>query len=112
PAVAQCDHIEAAGFARPTRFGLEEQLRGNRQTLALAPVDALDRAAPAIVTTVADFDEYYCIAVQHNQIELPAPTAPVAADQAQPLPLQMAAGQIFCLPPTLLRRVACIHQYR
>ena len=38
----------------------------------------------------ADFDEYYCIAVEHDQIELAAAAAPVLRQQAQTLVNHMA----------------------
>src|SRR5690606_40630303 len=105
----QCDHIEAARFVGPARFLLQEQLRGDCQPLAFAPVDALDRATPSLVPAVADLDEYYCIAVEHDQIELAASAAPVAMDQAQAPLLEHAAGKrlglLAALPRSEERRV-------
>ena len=51
---------------------LQEKLRGEYQLLTLAPVDTGERATPLCVFSVADFDEYYCIAVKHDQIKLAA----------------------------------------
>ena len=44
---------------------------------------------------VAHFNEYYCIAVEHDQIEFAAPAAPILRQQAQAMLLQMLAGQGF-----------------
>jgi hypothetical protein len=41
------------------------------------------------VFSVADFDEYYWIAVKHDQIKLAALTQPVLRQQAQALLLQV-----------------------
>jgi len=41
------------------------------------------------VFSVADFNEYYCIAIKHDQIKLAAFTQPVLRQQAQTLLLKM-----------------------
>ncbi|GBH12706.1 hypothetical protein KPSA1_06178 [Pseudomonas syringae pv. actinidiae] len=38
----------------------------------LAKIDTFHRATPSGMTSVANFDEYYCIAVKHDQIKLAA----------------------------------------
>lgn len=63
----------------------QEKLRGEYQLLTLAPVDTGERATPLCVFSVADFDEYYCIAVKHDQIKLAAFTQPVLRQKAQTL---------------------------
>lgn len=52
----------------------------------------------------ANFDEYYCIAVQHDQIELASAAHPVLRQEAQSMLLQMGQGGGFSLPPGLLGR--------
>lgn len=47
------------------------------------------------MATGADFDEYYCIAVEHDQIELATATAPVLFDQAQAIPFQVLPCRLF-----------------
>jgi hypothetical protein len=84
---------------------LQEQFCGENQALALARVDALQRAAPGGMLAVADFDEYYCIAVEHDQIELAAAAAPVLRQQAQAVLLQVVAGQRFGRATTVLAAV-------
>jgi hypothetical protein len=49
------------------------------------------------------------MAVEHDQIELAAPASPVLADQAQPLLLQVTAGERFGLAAALPCRAA-LHQ--
>ncbi|SEE20229.1 hypothetical protein SAMN04515675_4421 [Pseudomonas costantinii] len=68
---------------------LQEKLRGEYQLLTLAPVDTGERATPLCMFSVADFDEYYCIAVKHDQIKLTAFTQPVLRQKAQTLLLQI-----------------------
>jgi hypothetical protein len=48
------------------------------------------------VQPVADFDEYYCIGVEHDQIKLAAFASPVARQQPQALPLKVLKGLGFC----------------
>ncbi len=74
---------------------MEELLGGVCQFFSLAGIDALDCASPAGVTPVADFGEYYCIAVKHDQIELAAPTQPVLGQQTQPICFEVGAGKGF-----------------
>ena len=49
----------------------------------------------------AYLDEYYCIAVEHDQIELATLPAPVALQQAQTARLQELQGAILGLPAAL-----------
>lgn len=74
---------------------LEEELGGDHQLATLACIDALQGTAPGAVATGADFDEYYCIAVEHDQIELATATAPVLFDQLQAVTFQMLASRLF-----------------
>ncbi len=74
----------------------QEKLRGEYQLLTLAPVDTGERATPLCVFSVADFDEYYCIGVEHDQIKLTAFASPVARQQLQTLPLKVLKGLVFC----------------
>ncbi|MNF63672.1 hypothetical protein D3C84_453800 [compost metagenome] len=67
------NHIKSTRVFCPAGFLLEELLGGVSQFFALAGIDALEGAAPAGMTPIADFGEYYCIAVEHDQIELAAP---------------------------------------
>jgi hypothetical protein len=82
-------HVEAAGGIGPTRLALKKILRSENQFLLLAPIDASERATPLSVFSVANFNEYYCIAIKHDQIKLAAFTKPVLRQQAQTLLLQM-----------------------
>src|SRR5690606_27873195 len=100
------NHIEAAGVLGPARLLLQEQRCGVGELAALARVDAFQSATPGRVPPVADFDEYYCIAVEHDQIELAAPAQPVLCQQAQSVTLQMGAGQGL----GLVAAAASIHQ--
>ena len=83
------NHIETAGGVGPAMLFLQEKLRGEYQLLTLAPVDTGQSATPLCVFSVADFDEYYCIAVKHDQIKLAALTQSVLRQQAQALLLQV-----------------------
>ena len=82
-------HVEAAGGIGPARFTLKKILRGENQFLLLARIDAGKRAAPLSVLSIANFYEYYCIAIKHDQIKLAAFAEPVLRQQAQTLILQM-----------------------
>lgn len=82
-------HVEAAGGIGPARLALKKILRGENQLLPFALIDAIECAAPLSVLTVTDFDEYYCIAIKHDQIKLTAFACPVLRQQAQTLVLQM-----------------------
>ncbi|SDZ25143.1 hypothetical protein SAMN03159453_02938 [Pseudomonas sp. NFIX28] len=83
------DHIETARVVGPARLALQEKLRGEYQFLTLARVDTAECATPLRVLSVADFDEYYCIAVKHDQIKLAAFAQPVLRQQAQALLFKM-----------------------
>jgi hypothetical protein len=65
-------HIEAAGGIGPTRLALKKILCCKDQFLLLALVDTGERATPLSVFSVANFNEYYCIAIKHDQIKLAA----------------------------------------
>ncbi len=67
------------------RLALKKILRGENQFLPFALIDAIERATPLSVFSVANFNEYYCIAVKHDQIKLAAFTQPVLRQQAQTL---------------------------
>jgi hypothetical protein len=47
------------------------------------------------VAPVADLDEYYCIAVEHDQIKLAAATGPVALEQAKPFAAEVVQRKAF-----------------
>jgi hypothetical protein len=81
---------------------LKEEFCGDDQLATLARIDALQGAAPGTVATGADLDEYYCIAVEHDQIELATPTAPVLFDQAQAVTFQMLASRLFGGSPQIV----------
>jgi hypothetical protein len=83
------NHVEAARGVSPARLSLEKILRGKNQFLPFALIDAIERATPLGIFSVADFDEYYCIAVKHDQIKLAAFTQPVLRQQAQTLLLKV-----------------------
>ena len=57
-------------------------------TLSAAPPQAL-------WLPIANFNEYYCIDVEHDQIELAESAAPVLRQQAQAVSLEMLSGQGF-----------------
>jgi hypothetical protein len=83
------NHVEAARGIGPARLALKKILRGKNQFLPFAPIDASERATPLGVFSVTNFNEYYCIAIQHDQIKLAAFTQPVLRHQAQTLLLKM-----------------------
>ena len=87
---------------------LQKKLRSEYQLLTLALVDTGERATPLCVFSVADFDEYYCIAVKHDQIKLAAFARPVLRDERQTVLLQVSQGVGFSLAPCGLFRVACV----
>ncbi|OAE11213.1 hypothetical protein AZH11_21135 [Pseudomonas simiae] len=89
------NHIETAGIVSPAMLFLQEKLRREYQLLTLAPVDTGERATPLCVFSVADFDEYYCIAVKHDQIKLTAFTQPVLRQKAQTPLLQILESLQF-----------------
>jgi hypothetical protein len=98
-------HVEAAGLLAPAILTLQEQLGGENQALTLAGVDAFQCATPGGVLAVANLDEYYCIAVKHDQIELAAAAAPVLRQQAQTLLLQVVARQVLGGATAVLARI-------
>lgn len=81
---------------------MQKILRGENQLLALALVNAVERATPLSIFSVADFDEYYCIAVKHDQIKLAAFAQPVLRHQPQALLLEMREGLALGIPSALL----------
>jgi hypothetical protein len=83
------NHVEAAGGIGPARLALKKILRGENQFLPFAPIDAVECATPLGVFSVANFNEYYCIAIKHDQIKLATFTQPVLRQQAQTLLLKM-----------------------
>jgi hypothetical protein len=83
------NHVETARGIGPARFALKKILRGKNQFLPFAPIDTIERATPLSVFSVADFNEYYCIAIKHDQIKLAAFTQPVLRHQAQTVLLKM-----------------------
>jgi hypothetical protein len=103
------DDIEPAGGIGPPRFLLEEQLGGEYELFLLAVINAFQCSAPSGVATIANFDEYYCIAVEHDQIKLAAPARPVLRNQRQTLLLEVPQGEGFRLAPCVLPRTA-LHQ--
>jgi len=82
-------HVETTGLIGPAGFLLQKILGSAHQFLLLALIDASERATPLSVFSVANFNEYYCIAIKHDQIKLTAFTQPVLRQQAQTLLLQM-----------------------
>jgi len=83
------NHVETARGIGPTRLALKKILRGENQFLPFAPIDAIECATTLSVFSVADFNEYYCIAIKHDQIKLAAFTQPVLRQQAQTVLLKM-----------------------
>ncbi|AMS16180.1 hypothetical protein SAMN03159362_3513 [Pseudomonas sp. NFIX51] len=96
------DHVETARVVGPARLALQEKLCGEYQFLTLACVDTAQCATPLRVLSVADFDEYYCIAVKHDQIKLAAFAQPVLRQQAQPLLFKMPERLGFGILTALL----------
>lgn len=97
--------IETTGMFGPALLLLQKLLSGGDQLVSLAPVDAFDRAAPCGVLAVAHFGEYYCIAIEHDQIEFAALTAPVLGDGRQPVSLEVLTGEGFRFPPAGMSRI-------
>jgi hypothetical protein len=83
------NHVETARGIGPAQLALKKILRGKNQFLPFALIDAIERATPLSVFSVANFNEYYCIAIKHDQIKLAAFTQPVLRQQAQTLLLEM-----------------------
>ena len=95
PPALQGDNVEAAGAGGPAGFVLQEEVGGKRQSLLLAPIDTGERSAELRMQPVADFDEYYCIGIEHDQIELATLASPVTRQRLQALPLQKGKGLVF-----------------
>ncbi|KAF1310218.1 hypothetical protein BLX42_15135 [Pseudomonas sp. SG-MS2] len=95
-ATLQGDNIEAARVVGPARLLQQKKAGGMHQSLLLAPVDTAQGATEARVQPIADFDEYYCIGVEHDQIKLAAFASPIARQQLQALPLKKLKGLVFC----------------
>ncbi len=95
-ATLQGDNVEAAGVVAPLRLLEQEQAGRMHQPFLLAPIDTVEGASEGRVQPVADFDEYYCIGVEHDQIKLAAFASPVARQQPQALPLKVLKGMGFC----------------
>ena len=91
----QGNHVETTGLVGPTCFLLQKILGGKHQFLLFAGIDAGQCSAKARVQPVTDFDEYYCIAVKHDQIKLTAFAAPVLRQQLQALRLEVVQGLQF-----------------
>ena len=77
-------------------------LGGKYQFLTLAAVNTGQCATPLRMLTVTNFDEYYCIAVKHDQIQLAAPACPVLCQQAQTLLLKMPQREALGILASLL----------
>ncbi|CAM2987034.1 hypothetical protein PSPL106493_00250 [Pseudomonas plecoglossicida] len=91
----QGNNIKAAGVIGPASLLLQEQAGGKHQPPLLAPVDTAEGAAKVRMPPVADFDEYYCIGVEHDQIKLATFASPIARQQLQALPLKVIKGLLF-----------------
>jgi len=100
------DDIEAARRISPLRCALEKPLRRQNELFLLASINAFQCATPSGVTPIANFDEYYCIAVEHDQIKLAAFARPVASNQCQLVLLQVPQSAGFGLAPGGLTGVA------
>lgn len=96
------DYVEPAGGSVPAGVLLQEVFGGGDQALALARVDAFQRSSPGSVPAGANFDEYYCIAVQHDQIELTSTARPVLRQQAQAVSFEVGEGLGFSREPCFL----------
>lgn len=96
------DDVEPAGVSAPAGVLLQEVFGGGGQALTLARVHTFQRSSPGVMPAGANFDEYYCIAVQHDQIELAAAARPVLRHQAQSMLFEVGAGAGFRLAPGLL----------
>ena len=75
---------------------MQEQAGGKHQPLLLALIDTAEGATEACVQPIADFDEYYCIGVEHDQIKLATFASPVTRQQLQAMPLKVLKGMVFC----------------
>jgi hypothetical protein len=95
PGRSDGNYIKAAGALRPAVLFLQEELRRLDQLLLFASVDTLECATPCGVAPVANLDEYYCIAIEHDQIKLAATACPISTQQAQSVLLKMLECEIF-----------------
>ena len=77
------------------RVRVQEALGRMDQALTLARIDAAQGTTELQVQAVADFDEYYCIGIEHDQIKLAFAASPVTCDERQALALQKVQGLIF-----------------
>ncbi|EJN36520.1 hypothetical protein PMI38_04034 [Pseudomonas sp. GM84] len=91
----QGDNVKTARVIGPAGLLLQERTGGKHQSFLLAPVDTAEGAAKARMQPVADFDEYYCIGVEHDQIKLATFASPIARQQLQALPLKVLKGLLF-----------------
>jgi len=91
----QGDNVKTARVIGPAGLLLQERTGGKHQSFLLAPVDTAEGAAKARMQPVADFDEYYCIGVEHDQIKLATFASPIARQQLQALPLKVFKGLLF-----------------
>jgi len=80
---------------RPAGLLLQEELGCLDQLLLFTQVDAFESATPCGVAPVANLDEYYCIAIEHDQIKLATAACPVSTKQAQAVKLQVALCGVF-----------------
>lgn len=85
-------HVEAARLIRPLGARMKKVLGGKNQALAFVRIDALERAAPLPVLAIAYFGEYYCIAIEHDQIEFATAAAPILRQHLQALAAQKIQG--------------------
>ncbi|KRW62740.1 hypothetical protein AO726_04790 [Pseudomonas sp. TTU2014-080ASC] len=97
------NHIKSAWVLRPAAFLLQKVLSGSAKFLTFPGVYALYCSAPCSMASIANFYEYYCIGVKHDQIELPEAAAPVLGNQAEAVLLQVLPGQCLGSRATSLR---------
>jgi len=64
--------IKPARCIGPSSLFLEERLRRENEFFLFAKINAFQRSTPGRMSPVANFDEYYCISVEHDQIKLTA----------------------------------------
>jgi hypothetical protein len=64
--------VKPARCIGPSSLFLEEQLRRENELFLFAKINAFQRSTPGGMSPVANFDEYYCISVEHDQIKLTA----------------------------------------
>lgn len=96
------DYVEPAGVSAPAGVLLQEVFGGGGQALTLARVHAFQRSSPGVMPAGANFDEYYCIAVQHDQIELASTARPILRHEAQAVSFEVGTGFGFSRMPGLL----------